>query len=354
MNQLEKFQNLLQADVDALLLTSATHRFYASCARIDEGIALICREAAYYFTDSRYLEAAQKTLDGFTVAEVGRTHSYASRIGEALRAHNVKTLGFEEEDMTHGAFLRWHEALAADLIPMSKQISALRQVKEPWELERMRKAQKITDKTFADLLKIIEVGMTERDLAAELVYRLSKNGADGLAFDPIVVTGAKTSMPHGVPGDQMILPGDFLTMDFGATYQGYCSDMTRTVAIGYATEEMRKVYDTVLQAQAGGLAATKAGVRGCGIDGAARAVIESAGYGTYFGHGYGHSLGLEIHEAPNPNPSNLSPMPAGAICSAEPGIYLPGRFGVRIEDVVIITDDGCENITQSPKELLIL
>ena len=181
-----------------------------------------------------------------------------------------------------------------------------------------------------------------------------KNGGTGLAFDPIVVSGPNTSLPHGVAGERVIQKGDFVTMDFGASYMGYCSDMTRTVAVGYATDEMKHVYDTVLKAQLTAIAATKAGVPGKDIDGVARKVIADAGYGEYFGHGYGHSLCLEIHENPSPNASNTEPLPAGVVCSAEPGIYLPGKFGVRIEDVTIITEDGCEDITGSPKNLIIV
>jgi Xaa-Pro aminopeptidase len=196
--------------------------------------------------------------------------------------------------------------------------------------------------------------MTELELQAELIYCLYKNGAHGLSFDPIVVGGPNSSMPHGVAGERKIQAGDFVTMDFGALYNGYCSDMTRTVAVGFATEEMEKVYNTVLQAQLAGLAVTKAGVPGKDIDAAARKVITDAGYGEYFGHGYGHSLGLEIHEGTNPNARNAEPMPAGAVASAEPGIYLPGKFGVRIEDSVIYTDDGYENLCTSPKNLIII
>ena len=218
----------------------------------------------------------------------------------------------------------------------------------------MRKAQAITDKTFAEMLKIIEVGMSEKELAAELIYTLYKNGADALSFPPIVVSGPNTSLPHGVPGERKLQYGDFVTMDFGCMVNGYCSDMTRTVALGFVSEEMSKVYETVLRAQEAGIAATKAGVTGQAVDGAARQVIADAGYGAYFGHGYGHSLGLEIHEAPNCNPANDQPLPAGAVCSAEPGIYLPGKFGVRIEDVVIVTEDGCVDITESPKNLIVI
>ena len=196
--------------------------------------------------------------------------------------------------------------------------------------------------------------MTEKQLQAELIYLLLKNGADRVAFDPIVVSGPNTSVPHGVPGERVIQPGDFITMDFGALYRGYCADMTRTVAVGFATEEMQKVYQTVLEAQLAGIAAAKAGVAANQVDAAARKVITDAGYGEYFGHGYGHCLGMQIHEAPYCNQRDTTVLQANMICSAEPGIYLPGKFGVRIEDVVIFTDDGCENITRSPKNLIIL
>lgn len=256
--------------------------------------------------------------------------------------------------MTYATFLEFQHALHAVLVPMQKKIDAFRASKEPWELELMRKAQEITDLTFTQLQKVICAGMTEKDLRAELIYRLYKNGADGLSFDPIVVSGPNTSMPHGVPGDRELQFGDFITMDFGCIYKGYCSDMTRTVALGFVTEEMDKVYKTVLKAQLAGIAATKAGVSGKAIDGAARKVIADAGYGEYFGHGYGHSLGILIHEAPNANTRNEEPMPENAVVSAEPGIYLPGKFGVRIEDVTVLTKDGCEILTKSPKNLIIL
>jgi len=179
-------------------------------------------------------------------------------------------------------------------------------------------------------------------------------GASRPSFDPILAAGANGSMPHAVPGDTVIEPGMFVTMDFGGVYHGYCSDMTRTIAVGQPTDEMRLVYDTVLRAQKAGLTAARAGVPGSEVDGAARTVIEQAGYGEYFGHSLGHSLGLEIHESPNFSPTEQTIMPVGAVVSCEPGIYLPGRFGVRIEDVVILREDGCENITASLKELIIL
>ena len=196
--------------------------------------------------------------------------------------------------------------------------------------------------------------MTEKELQAELIYCLYKNGADGLSFDPIVVSGPNTSLPHGEATARVICEGDFVTMDFGVVLNGYCSDMTRTVAVGYATEEMKAVYETVLQAQLAGLDATKAGVLGREVDAAARKVIADAGYGEFFGHGYGHGIGLQVHEWPSCNSGGDTVMEKNMVCSAEPGIYLPGKFGVRIEDVVVFQDAGCENITKSPKNLIII
>ena len=355
MKNIEKYQSLLETgEVDALLLTSVYNRLYAAQYRVAEGVAVVTREGAYYFTDSRYIEAAEKNLKGFTVRMTHPGSSEIERINEVIGEHTIKKLGFEENDMTYGDYLRYNEALHAVLVPMQAKIDAFRATKEPWEIELMRKAQAITDQTFSELCKIIQAGMTEKELEAELLYRLYKHGAEGPSFDPIVVSGPNTSLPHGVPGERKLEFGDFITMDFGCIYGGYCSDMTRRVALGFVSEEMDKVYKTVLKAQLAGIAATKAGVAGRDIDGAARKVIADAGYGDYFGHGYGHSLGILIHEAPNANTRNDQPMPAGAVVSAEPGIYLPGKFGVRIEDVTVITETGCEVLTKSPKNLIIL
>ena len=354
MKNLDKYLSILTDEVDGLLLTSRYSRHYGAEFDIAEGVAIVTKEGCRYFTDSRYIESAQRDLKGFEVLEINRDNSYFKRLNDAISDFGVTTLGYEESYLTVAELMGYEKNLNAKLVPYNKEISSFRGVKEEWELELMRKAQAIADKAFAEVLGRIKAGMTELELQAELIYCMYKNGAHGLSFDPIVVSGPNTSMPHGVAGERVIREGDFITMDFGVLYYGYCSDMTRTVALGYATDEMKKVYNTVLQAQLAGIAASKAGVPGQDVDGAARKIIEDAGYGEYFGHGYGHSLGLEIHEAPNPNARNAEPLPANAVCSAEPGIYLPGKFGVRIEDVVIFKEDGCENITHSPKNLIIL
>ena len=353
MKNLEKYLSLLDGEVDGLLLTSRYSRHYGAEFDIAEGVAIVTKAGCRYFTDSRYIESAQAGLKGFEVLDIAGV-GYFQRLNDAIADFGVTTLGFEEAYLTVAEFQGYEKNLNAKLVPYNAKIAGFRAVKEEWELENMRKAQQIADKAFAEVLPRVKKGMSELELQAELIYCLYKNGAHGLSFDPIVVSGPNSSMPHGVAGERKIQDGDFITMDFGVLYNGYCSDMTRTVAVGYATEEMKTVYNTVLAAQLAGLAITKAGVPGKDIDAAARQVIVDAGYGPYFGHGYGHSVGLEIHEAPSPAGKNDQPMPLYAVASAEPGIYLPGKFGVRIEDCVIYTEDGYENLATSPKELIIL
>jgi len=353
MKNLDKYLSLLDGEVNGLLLTSRYSRHYGAEFDIAEGVAIVTKKGSRYFTDSRYIESAQNGIRNFEVLCVDGI-GYNKLLNDAIAEFEVTTLGFEENYLTVAELMGYEKNLNAKLVPFHKEISGFRAVKEEWELDHMRKAQAIADKAFAEVLPRIQVGMTELELQAELIYCLYKNGGQGLSFDPIVVSGPNSSMPHGVAGERKIQEGDFITMDFGVLYNGYCSDMTRTVAVGFATEEMQKVYNTVLQAQLAGLAASKAGVPGKDIDGAARKVIADAGYGQYFGHGYGHSLGLEVHEMPSPNARNDQPMPLHAVASAEPGIYLPGKFGVRIEDCVIYTEDGYENLATSPKNLIIV
>ena len=354
MKNLDKYLSLLDTEVNGLLLTSRYSRYYGAEFDIAEGIAIVSNAGCRYFTDSRYIESAQNGIQGFEVIMVDREHPYTKLLNDAIADFGITALGYEENYLTVAEFMLFEKKLNAKLVPMHEKISGFRAYKEEWELDLMRKAQSIADTAFTQVLTKIKEGMTEKELCAELIYLLLKNGGEGLSFDPIVVSGPNTSLPHGVPGERKLQNGDFITMDFGVLYKGYCSDMTRTVALGYATDEMKKVYNTVLEAQLAGIAASKAGVTGKEVDGAARKVIEDAGYGEYFGHGYGHSLGLEIHESPNCSPSGETPMAENVVASAEPGIYLPGKFGVRIEDVVIFKEGGCENITNSPKELIII
>ena len=353
MKNIEKYLTLLGEEVDGLLLTSRYSRHYGAEFDIAEGVAIVTKKGCRYFTDSRYIESAENNIKGFEVLDVAGV-GYAKRLNDAIADFGVTVLGYEETYLTVAELMQFEKNLNAKLIPFNSKIYGFRAVKEDWELDNLRKAQAIADKAFAEVLPRIKVGMSELELQAELIYCMYKNGAHGLSFDPIVVAGPNSSMPHGVAGDRKIQEGDFITMDFGVLYNGYCSDMTRTVAVAFATEEMKKVYNTVLEAQLAGLAISKAGVVGKDIDGAARKVIEEAGYGPQFSHSYGHGVGLEIHEAPGLSFKSEQEIPENAVCSAEPGIYLAGKFGVRIEDCIIFKADGYENLATSPKELIIV
>jgi len=356
MNNIARIQQkLIEKNLDAILVTNENNQRFAAGFPFTDGSVLVSREKAWLFTDSRYIEAAEAAADDCVKVQMfDKNRSQIELISAALKEAGVEKLGAEEERLNHKAWSDFEKELGLALLPGQAIFSELRASKTAAEVESMIKAQRISEAALEEVLQIIKPGMTESEVAAELVYRMLRHGSEGNSFDPIVVTGSKTSLPHGVPGDKVIQPGDFVTMDFGSLKDGYCSDMTRTVAVGHATEEMKNVYSIVLEAQLAGIAAAKAGVPGSVIDGAARKVIEDAGYGEYFGHGFGHSLGLNIHEAPNANPRGTEPMPAGAVISAEPGIYLPGRFGVRIEDVLVLKEGGCEVITKAPKELIIL
>ena len=348
--------HLEQYGLDAMLLTGEANRYYASGFHSSgtDGVALVTRKGNYYFTDSRYTEAAGRVIQNAHLEEVGRGRGYAALINEVIEADGVVRMGFEDAYMTVQDYERYRKALNCELVPATDLLWELRVVKDEEELECLMAAQRIAERALEDILKEIRPGVTEKEIAARLQYLMLHYGASDMSFDPIVVSGPNGSLPHGVPSEKEIQAGEFVTMDFGCIYKGYCSDMTRTVAVGFVTEEMQKVYDTVLQAQLAGIAAARAGAAGKEVDGAARNVIDAAGYGAYFGHSFGHGVGVEIHESPNASPMNEKPMPAGAVISAEPGIYLPGKLGVRIEDVIILTEDGCRNITKAPKELLVL
>ena len=344
---------LKEAGLGAILFTDPISCRYATGFYFTDGAVLVSENNSWLITDSRYTEAAGMQVKESEVLAFHTGNPLKDQVAELCKGISG-ALGAEEDRMSFAEWKSWETKLGRELTPAGSLLTTLRAVKDADEVESMIEAQRIAEKALEDVLNIIRPGLTEKEIAAELTYRMLKYGGEENSFDPIVVTGAKSSMPHGVPGDVVIAEGDFVTMDFGTKKNGYCSDMTRTVAVGHATEEMEKVYATVLRAQLAGIAAAKAGVEGCVIDGAARKVIADAGYGDCFGHSFGHSLGLEIHEMPGASPTSHVLLPEGLAVSAEPGIYLPGRFGVRIEDVIILTADGCRNITKAPKELLVL
>ena len=354
MKRKELQELLLEAPYDALVLTSEVNRRYATGFHSTAGAVYLSAKQAVFYTDFRYVEAARAAVTDFEVREIGVGRSYTAAINELIEQDDVRTVALEDETLTHAEYTRWATALHATAMRLEDTVARLRVTKEDDEVGKIVAAQRIAEQALEEVMNDIRVGVTENEIAARLTYLMLHYGAENMSFDPIVVSGANSSKPHGVPTEKQIEAGDFVTMDFGCIVDGYCSDMTRTVAVGHVTEEMQRVYDIVLDAQLAGIACCKAGVSGREVDGAARRVIEAAGYGDAFGHGFGHGVGLEIHEAPTASSRSEALLPAGSILTAEPGIYLPGKFGVRTEDMLYVIEDGCINLTEAPKTLRIL
>jgi len=354
MNNIVRLRNALcETDMEALLITDPINRLFATGFKSSAGALLITKKDAWFVIDSRYIEVAQQTIKEAQVLSLSSGKSYDDVVEQIIEENELKKIGFENTVISYTAHKTWLEKFEVELIPAQKLINDLREVKSRDDINKMIEAQRLAEKVFEEVLPLISTDITEKQLAAEIIYRSLKNGADDKSFDPIVVSGPKSSRPHGVPGDEKISKG-FLTIDFGVNLDGWCSDTTRTLCVGTPDEEMVNVYDTVLKAQLAGIAAVYGGVSGYDVDLAARTIIKEAGYGDYFDHGFGHSIGLQVHETLKASPVSKDILPIGAVVSAEPGIYLPGRFGVRIEDTLYITENGCENITKLQKDLVVI
>lgn len=354
MTRIEKIRSKLkEVGADAVLITSPMNRRYATTFNSSAGVVLITMEKAYYIVDFRYIEAATKNADkGFTVLQM--QDGFVKDIAKMAKELGIKKLAFENHAMSVADYETYTKAVDAEFVNFNRCMERVRQNKEPGELDMMKKAQSITEAAFHAVLPQIKIGITEKDVATMLMNEMYKNGADGLAFSVIAVSGTNSSLPHGVPSDKKLEDGDFLTMDFGASYKGYASDMTRTIAIGHATDEMKKVYNIVLESQLKALSVAKVGMKGVDVDAAARDIITAAGFGENFQHGLGHCVGLDVHEDPRANQVDQSQFEVGHVLTIEPGIYLPGRFGVRIEDMIYFGENGVENLTHIPKELIIV
>lgn len=344
---------LKSVDAQAALVTDEYNIRYISGFTGGEATLYISPEHRILITDSRYTEAASKESD-FEVIEWNRQRQTEDILAEYILSDSVRCIAYEDKSMLCGDFAKLAEKL--DMIerwvPAGSAFNNLRMIKKPWELECLRKAESIGDAAFANLLKIIKEGMTELDVVAELEYQMRKCGGQGTSFDTIAASGLNSSMPHAVPSEKKLQNGDFVTMDFGCRYNGYCSDMTRTIVIGKADEKQKELYNLVLRANLEAEAALHAGLRGCEVDKVARDIIDSSIYKGCFGHGLGHSVGLFIHENPRLSPGDSTVLQPGMIETVEPGIYVPGFGGVRIEDMVIVTENGFENLAHSPKELI--
>ena len=354
MEKINRLQSFLKSSHEAILIYSPENRRYFTGFPSSDGYLLVTKKDAVLFADSRYIEAAQKGA----FCEARQVTRVSTEVKDYVREKNILKIYTERERLT----VSMADFLKTVFLPcrvtpskrLEKKIDEIRMVKSPEEIEYIKKAQAIAEDAFEHILAFIKPGVTERQIALELDFYMLSHGAEALSFETIAVAGKKTSMPHGVPDDSIVKIGDFITMDFGAVYKGYHSDMTRTVAVGEISAEQKKIYEIVLQAQLNALNILSEGVTGKEADDAARSVISDAGYGDYFGHGTGHGVGIEIHEQPNVSMRNDSPLKAGNVVTVEPGIYLPGKFGVRIEDMAVITENGYENLTKTPKELIIL
>ena len=348
---LDKLVSSLPSGVDGVLIVSETNRRYFTSFNSSDGVLLATKNGSVFLTDSRYIEEAQNVVKCCEVAELRKI---SEQLPELCKAFGVRKLMVEAERLTVaqlGSYRKLLRGVSLTTKGTDTLIDSFRMVKSKEELENVIAAQRIAEKAYDHILGFIREGVTEREVALELDFFMLRNGAEAVSFGTIAISGANTSKPHGVPTDKKICSGDFVTLDYGAVVNGYHSDMTRTIAVGEVSDEQVNVYNTVLEAQLRALSFLKEGVKCSDADAAARDYINEKGYGEYFRHSTGHGVGLEIHEKPNLSPKSNNLLRCGNIVTVEPGIYVPGKFGVRIEDMAIITKNGCENLTKIPKKL---
>lgn len=340
---------------DALLLLNESNMHYLCGFSPSEGVVLLLRNGkGYHIVDSRYTEEAQNHAKetGLTVIEM--QSKFSDAVAELCKKNSVKKIAFENETISLKSFNALKDATHCDFLGIDNRFMKIRNIKSDEEIEMMIEANNIAEKSFLELLNFIKIGKSEKELQAYFDYLMAKNGSDGLSFSTILLTGAHTSLPHGVPGDKKIKEGDFVLFDFGATFKGYHSDMTRTIAVRNATDEMKELYYLVLKAQLAGIRALKNGVKCADVYQAAYDVLEEKKMGKYFRHSLGHGVGLDIHEGYSSSPNSKDIYETGNATSVEPGIYIPDKFGIRIEDVCIVTENGCRNISTVDKNLLIV
>ncbi len=353
-NRINKLRQLMQErQLPAVLIVRPQNRYYLSGFTGSNAFLVITDKSAKLITDFRYTEQAAKQCPDYQVMLYKRTDLYEI-IDNILTDDEVRSLGFDKKFTTYATYLEMKEKLNAETVPFDNLVEKIRILKDPEEIELMQKAQTISETAFAEVLPMIKPGLREVDIAIELEYRIKKLGASRLAFPTIAASGQRSSLPHGRASDKVVEYGDFITFDFGSYYQGYCSDMTRTIVVGEASEKQKKIYNIVLKAQLESLEACKPGASGKYVDEVARTIIDAAGYGENFGHGLGHGVGKMVHEAPSLSTRSEDILQPGHVVTVEPGIYIPGWGGVRIEDMVLITENGYHNFNKYSKELMII
>lgn len=353
MLRVEKLRKKMQEEnLDSFLITSPYNLRYLTNFTGTTGLAVITLKKAFFITDFRYTEQAAAQAQGFEI--IKNVGPIFEKVADLVQKEGLRELGFEETTVSFLEYSVLEEIIDAQLIPISGMIEELREIKDEEEIAIIEKACSIADLAYDHILKMIQPGMTEIEVANQLDFYMRSLGASGVSFETIVASGLRSAMPHGVASKKIIEQGDLITIDFGCYYEGYVSDMTRTFAIGDPGEQLKEIYQIVLEAQLAVLEVAKPGVTGKQLDAVARDYITKHGYGEAFGHSTGHGIGLEIHEGPNVSVRAEKQFVPGNIITDEPGIYLPGIGGVRIEDDLLITSDGNRVLTHSPKELIIL
>lgn len=339
--------------INGVLITSRRNVLYLSGFDGDDGDLLITLDAAYILCDFRFLQQAAYQAPLFAVKDI--KDGIYKTVNKITAAHGVTKLGIEERELSFAAYGAMNRFITgAVLVPIKNMLSKMREIKSEDEIENIKLAAKIADDAFSDTVKIMKAGMTETEIAAELEYRMRKAGAAKTSFDTIVASGKNSAMPHGKASDKKIENGDFIVMDFGCVYNGYCSDMTRTVAVGEISKEQENVYNAVYFTQLKTLSKLKCGAACAEIDAYSRRILQSFGLEKYFGHALGHSVGLDIHEPPALNKSSKDTLKPGTVITVEPGVYIDGGFGVRIEDLVVVREGYNEILTNSTKDLIII
>lgn len=341
----------LESGIDAAIVTSMPNMRYLSGFTGDSGMLIITKDQRILISDFRYTEQAAKQAPDYTYQEFSRGKEY-DLCAEICTRAGVSTGGFEAEDLNVSTFSIIQEKNPISWKAIDDILSKMRSVKSEDELNVMRKAGKMTDQTFEHMLTYIKPGLTEIEIALELEFYIRSLGASAVSFNTIIASGENGSLPHAIPSGRKVQNGDMITMDFGCVVDGYCSDMTRTVALGELAQSAVDVYNICLDAQLNTCAAIKPGMSCSQADAIARGIIEKTGYGDSFGHGLGHGVGIQVHEAPTLSPSSNTILEPGMIITIEPGIYLPGKFGVRIEDFGLVTEDGFESFVVCNKELI--
>lgn len=356
MDRIDRILKWMESDnIQALLVSCPYNVRYISQFSGDTAYLYLSSKRQALLTDSRYTTWAKAEAKGFEVVEATAAHPYEQIVFRYMEEDGAKTLGFENRKMIYSDVMKFKAALSSvEMKPVDEKLDDMRCIKSTEELAKIKEAERIGDDAFSYIITKIKKGMTELEVALELELFMKRCGAQRLSFETIAASGPNSAMPHYAPGRRVLLDGDFLILDFGCVFEGYCSDMTRTVVIGNANERQRELYETTLAAQTNALQAIRAGVAGKEVDQVARDTIKKAGYGEYFGHGLGHSVGLNIHETPCLSPRETRILQENMTETVEPGIYIPGFGGVRIEDLVIIKQNGYENLTASPKELIII